>query len=449
MAEKEELEDQQPSNLDLPGVIANRYRLVKKIGQGPVAIGYEGVDQEKSTPVAIKVWCNKESHPSLRVFPPGRAARVTPRRSRCRIPKSSARTVWRCLIAKQMITRLRSIHEKIYVRRYLVSSSLLLGPPGADIQSKNLIHLVGFGDARMFSSDKITESGANALSSSTSGPMQEICANAKERLFDEVLEASSERDDGVCDWMLLNGGKGGDMSEENLDVVQADRTQLNSILNVTQRPAVIMPEEHGSSSPPRSILGLSALEVPKLLALGAASKKRASGRDDMENAKNGTWYKSVWKCVKRRDIPNESPPDNHNASQPKRHREHVRLAEVAAERAKERNLARPKRLPSPPASAHSENLTDDEDSEEDIGAGQGGQVGQGGRGSQGGQANKGNQESRVGERDRGGRGSQGGQVGKGSQGGRVGRGGQGGQGGKRAVDEEPLWKPAIETAGKH
>jgi casein kinase 1 len=31
-----------------------------------------------------------------------------------------------------------------------------------------------------------------------------------QRLFDEVLEESSERDDGVYDWMLLDDGKGWD-----------------------------------------------------------------------------------------------------------------------------------------------------------------------------------------------------------------------------------------------
>ncbi|KIK90946.1 hypothetical protein PAXRUDRAFT_656130 [Paxillus rubicundulus Ve08.2h10] len=123
--------------------------------------------------------------------------------------------------------------------------------------------------------------------------------------------------------------------------------------------------------------------MPNRFALGAATKEKdeASRREQVKNTRNGAWYKSVWERVKRTRAANESLLDDHNISQPKKHSEQVELTKVAAARGKQRNLARPKRPPSPSASVHSEDLTDDEDSKEET---EGGQVGQGGQAGQSG-----------------------------------------------------------------
>ncbi|KIK90945.1 hypothetical protein PAXRUDRAFT_150749, partial [Paxillus rubicundulus Ve08.2h10] len=210
-----------------------------------------------------------------------------------------------CLIARQVITRLRFIHEKYYVLNWLMPFSLLLGPPGADSETKNLIHLVGvyaafracfrllqpcsagFGSAKMFSDDT-SDSNAIASVSSIPEPKQQMREREQKgfsrkddlrrlgyvlayfvqggswedvirrpieiasmtgtrgsaskifakspaqfasymtyvydfddtvtpdyeylpRLFDEVLEESSEHDDGVYDWMLLGDGEAREM----------------------------------------------------------------------------------------------------------------------------------------------------------------------------------------------------------------------------------------------
>jgi hypothetical protein len=126
------------------------------------------------------------------------------------------------------------------------------------------------------------------------------------------------------------------------------------LIKVTQRPAVILPGEHGSNPPPRSILDvccaplnlllcaemctqLSALDVPNRLALGAATKEKdeASGREQVKNTRNGAWYKSVWERVKRTRAPSESIPDDHNISQHKKRSGQVKLTEVAAARGKQ------------------------------------------------------------------------------------------------------------------
>ncbi|KAF8841222.1 kinase-like protein [Paxillus ammoniavirescens] len=422
MAEKEK--NRRCSNITLPSVIANRYKLIKMIGQGGVADVYEGIDQETSTPVAIKItvvlglpFLRQE----FRVLDGLKGTVGVPRalhlehaevqgytalvielcgptldhlRERCG-GKFTIKTV--CLIARQMITRLRSIHDKCYVLNWLMPASLLLGPPGADLETKNLIHFVGFGIAKQFSDDT-SDSGANAkqqicereqkgfsrkedllrlgyvlayflqggswesvieLVIRTRGSVSDIFAKSPaqfatymtyvddldymvtpdygylRRLFDEVLEASSECDDGVYDWMLL------DTSEGNVDITKEDRPPSNSPLH-------------------------------------AKEKCEASGREQVKNTKNGAWYKSVWERVKRTRAPNESLPDDHNVSQPKKHNEQVELTEVVDTRGKQRNLARPKGPLSP---------TGDGDSEADIEGRQGGparQSGQGGRGGRGG-----------------------------------------------------------------
>ncbi|KIJ14333.1 hypothetical protein PAXINDRAFT_181108 [Paxillus involutus ATCC 200175] len=494
MAEKEET--RRFSNITLPSVIADRYKLVKIIGQGGVADVYEGIDQETSSPVAIKIAAGfglPTLHQEFQALSDLKDTVGVPRvlhhehaesqgytalvielcgpnldhlREQCG-GKFTTKTV--CFIARQMITRLRSIHDKYYVLNWLIPASLLLGRPGADSETKNLIHLAGFGLAKMFSDDT-SESGANASLSSIPEPEQQIREREQkglsrkedlrrlgyvlayflqggswesvirwptdndpmiktrgsvskifvkspaqftsymayvhdldymvtpdydylQRLFDEVLEESSERDDGVYDWMLLNDGKGWDTSEGNVDVIKEGRLPSNSLLD---RPAVILPRENGSNPPPRSILDLSALDVPNRLALGAATKEKdeASGREQVKNTRNGAWYKSVWERVKRTRAPSESIPDDHNISQHKKRSGQVKLTEVAAARGKQRNLARPKRPPSPSASVHSEDLTNDEDSEEET---EGGQGGQGGQNGQVGQSGQGGQVGEVGE----------------------------------------------------
>ncbi|KAF8841220.1 kinase-like protein [Paxillus ammoniavirescens] len=309
MAEKEK--SRRFSDITLPSVIANRYKLVKIIGQGGVADVYEGIDQETNTPVAIKITVGlglPVLQQEFQVLDDLKGTMGVPRalhlehaevqgytalvielcgptldhlRERCG-GKFTIKTV--CLIARQMITRLRFIHDKYYVLNWLMPASLLLGPVGADSETKNLIHLTGFGLAKQFSDDT-SESDANASLSSIPEPKQQIHEREQkgfsrkddlhrlgyvlayflqggswesvirwptdndamirtrgsvskifakspaqftsymtyvheldytvtpdydylQRLFDEVLEESSERDDGVYDWMLLDNGKG-------------------------------------------------------------------------------------------------------------------------------------------------------------------------------------------------------------------------------------------------
>ncbi|KIJ62810.1 hypothetical protein HYDPIDRAFT_188756 [Hydnomerulius pinastri MD-312] len=179
-------EGQRDSLSDLPLVIAGRYKLTKKIGEGPVAHVYEGIDQQGGGSVAIKVDTHSspgQVSPFLPEFLALEALEGTvgvPRAYRFQDAregqygvlvtellgpnlgrlrelcggKFSVKTV--CLIAKQTITLLQSIHEKAYVHRYLSPSSLLLGRPGTRSRANDLIYIVGFGFARVFSADTTT-----------------------------------------------------------------------------------------------------------------------------------------------------------------------------------------------------------------------------------------------------------------------------------------------------
>ncbi|KIJ62822.1 hypothetical protein HYDPIDRAFT_93406 [Hydnomerulius pinastri MD-312] len=190
-----------------------------------------------------------------------------------------------CLVAKQIIARLQSIHELSFIHRYIRPSSLLIADPRSAPQVPNQIYIVAFGFTRVYRSKRTgfhyppratdivaddtmyastnshrqgdqsrrddlealgyvlahflrgdlpwddtgtdTELGdakENSLSTLYGGfPAQFGTYMAHARgmnfadspnydylrgLFDEVLRESSEADDGVYDWMLLNDGKG-------------------------------------------------------------------------------------------------------------------------------------------------------------------------------------------------------------------------------------------------
>ncbi|KAF9790964.1 kinase-like protein [Thelephora terrestris] len=302
------------------GMVGTHYRVGKKIGEGSFGVVFEGVNVLTNTPVAIKFEPRKSEAPQLRdEYRSYRTLNGT-----LGVPqvhhfgqeglhnvlvidllgpnledlfdlcsrKFSIKTV--CMAAKQMITRVQSIHDKSLIYRDIKPDNFLIGVPGH--KNANTIHIIDFGMAKHYRDPKTKVHIPYRERKSLSGtarymsinthlgreqsrrddleslghvfmyflrgglpwqglraatnkqkyekigekkqttPIEELCEGFPEfaiymnyvrklgfeevpdydflrELFTKVLKTLGEPDDGVFDWMLLNGGKGWEASQ--------------------------------------------------------------------------------------------------------------------------------------------------------------------------------------------------------------------------------------------
>ncbi|KAG9301455.1 hypothetical protein G9A89_018127 [Geosiphon pyriformis] len=303
-------------------VVGVHYRVGKKIGEGSFGIIFEGTNLLNSQQVAIKFEPRKSEAPQLR--DEYRTYKVLA--GSLGIPnvyyfgqeglhnilvvdllgpsledlfdmcgrKFTIKTV--VMVAKQMLTRVQTIHEKNLIYRDIKPDNFLIGRPGT--KGANVVHVVDFGMAKQYRDPKTKQhipyrerkslSGtARYMSINThlgreqsrrddlealghvfmyflrgglpwqglkaannkqkyekigekkqSTQIKELCEGFPEEfgiylnyvrqlgfeenpdydflreLFTKVLKISNEVEDGVYDWMLLNGGKGWEASSQ-------------------------------------------------------------------------------------------------------------------------------------------------------------------------------------------------------------------------------------------
>ncbi|KAG8716425.1 hypothetical protein FRC08_009495 [Ceratobasidium sp. 394] len=303
-----------------PAVVGQYYQVGKKIGEGSFGVVFEGTNMLNNQTVAIKFEPRKSDAPQLRdEWRSYRMLAGSPG-----IPqvyhfgaeglhnvlvidlfgpnledlfdmcgrRFSLKTV--CLAARQMITRVQTIHEKNLIYRDIKPDNFLIGLPGT--RNANVIHMIDFGMAKLWRDPKTKQHIPYRERKSLSGtarymsinthlgreqsrrddleglghvflyflrgglpwqglkaatnkqkyekigekkqttPVAELCAGFPEEtaifmnyvrklgfeetpdydflreLFTKMLKDAGEVDDGVMDWMLLNGGKGWEAS---------------------------------------------------------------------------------------------------------------------------------------------------------------------------------------------------------------------------------------------
>lgn len=161
-----------------PNIVGVHYRVGKKIGEGSFGVIFEGTNLLNSQTVAIKFEPRKAEAPQLR--DECRSYRIL---AGCPgIPqiyhfgqeglhnilvidllgpsledlfdmcgrKFSIKTV--CMAAKQMVTRVQTIHEKNLIYRDIKPDNFLIGRPGT--KNANVIHVVDFGMAKQYRDPK-------------------------------------------------------------------------------------------------------------------------------------------------------------------------------------------------------------------------------------------------------------------------------------------------------
>ncbi|KAI0664839.1 CK1/CK1/CK1-G protein kinase [Cubamyces menziesii] len=159
-------------------IVGGHYRVGKKIGEGSFGVIFEGTNLLNSQTVAIKFEPRKAEAPQLR--DECRSYRIL---AGCPgIPqiyhfgqeglhnilvidllgpsledlfdmcgrKFSIKTV--CMAARQMITRVQTIHEKNLIYRDIKPDNFLIGRPGT--KNANMIHIVDFGMAKQYRDPK-------------------------------------------------------------------------------------------------------------------------------------------------------------------------------------------------------------------------------------------------------------------------------------------------------
>lgn len=167
-----------PSQSSSSNIVGNNYRVGKKIGEGSFGVVFEGTKIHTNTPVAIKFEPRKSDAPQLRdEFRSYRTLNGT-----SGVPqvhhfgqeglhnvlvidllgpnledlfdmcgrKFSIKTV--CMAAKQMVTRVQSIHDKSLIYRDIKPDNFLIGVPGT--KNANLIHIIDFGMAKHYRDPK-------------------------------------------------------------------------------------------------------------------------------------------------------------------------------------------------------------------------------------------------------------------------------------------------------
>ncbi|KXN81328.1 hypothetical protein AN958_05183 [Leucoagaricus sp. SymC.cos] len=160
------------------GIVGNHYRVGKKIGEGSFGVVFEGSKISSGTPVAIKFEPRKSDAPQLRdEFRSYRTLNGTPGVPQVHYfgqeglhnvlvidllgpnledlfdmcsRKFTIKTV--CMAAKQMVTRVQSVHEKSLIYRDIKPDNFLIGVPGG--KTANTIHLIDFGMAKFYRDPK-------------------------------------------------------------------------------------------------------------------------------------------------------------------------------------------------------------------------------------------------------------------------------------------------------
>jgi casein kinase 1 len=160
------------------GIVGSHFRVGKKIGEGSFGVVFEGSKMLTNQPVAIKFEPRKSDAPQLRdEFRSYRTLNGTPG-----VPqvhhfgqeglhnvlvidllgpnledlfdmcgrKFTIKTV--CMAAKQMVTRVQSIHDKSLIYRDIKPDNFLIGVPGT--KTANTIHVIDFGMAKHYRDPK-------------------------------------------------------------------------------------------------------------------------------------------------------------------------------------------------------------------------------------------------------------------------------------------------------
>lgn len=160
------------------GIVGNHFRVGKKIGEGSFGVVFEGTKLLTSQPVAIKFEPRKSDAPQLRdEFRSYRTLNGT-----VGVPqvhhfgqeglhnvlvidllgpnledlfdmcgrKFTIKTV--CMSAKQMISRIQSVHDKSLIYRDIKPDNFLVGVPGT--KTSNTIHIIDFGMAKHYRDPK-------------------------------------------------------------------------------------------------------------------------------------------------------------------------------------------------------------------------------------------------------------------------------------------------------
>ncbi|KAG9036212.1 casein kinase I [Tulasnella sp. JGI-2019a] len=365
------------SSSNNPAVVGVHYQVGKKIGEGSFGVVFEGVNLLNNQPVAIKFEPRKSDAPQLR--DEYRSYRIL---NGCYgVPqvyhfgqeglhnvlvidlfgpnledlfdlcgrKFSIKTV--VMVAKQMLSRVQTIHDKNLIYRDIKPDNFLIGPPGT--QNASTIFIIDFGMAKQYRDPKTRQhipyrerkslSGtARYMSINThlgreqsrrddleslghvfmyflrgglpwqglkaatnkqkyekigekkqSTPIKELCEGFPEEfgiylnyvrklgfeenpdydflrdLLTKVLRNSGETEDGVYDWMMLNGGKGWEAS--------ASATALQA----SQRDARHTPRDrndrahHRSSQQPQQ--PAAAPSTPQQALVRSSSKRKPAG----------------------------------------------------------------------------------------------------------------------------------------------------------------------------
>ncbi|KAG2074209.1 kinase-like protein [Suillus decipiens] len=160
------------------GIVGNHFRVGKKIGEGSFGVVFEGTKLLTNQPVAIKFEPRKSDAPQLRdEFRSYRTLNGT-----VGVPqvhhfgqeglhnvlvidllgpnledlfdmcgrKFTIKTV--CMSAKQMISRIQSVHDKSLIYRDIKPDNFLVGVPGT--KTSNTIHIIDFGMAKHYRDPK-------------------------------------------------------------------------------------------------------------------------------------------------------------------------------------------------------------------------------------------------------------------------------------------------------
>ncbi|KAF8485597.1 kinase-like protein [Gautieria morchelliformis] len=363
-------------------VVGVHYRVGRKIGEGSFGVIFEGTNLLNSQTVAIKFEPRKSDAPQLR--DECRSYRIL---AGCPgIPqiyhfgqeglhnilvidllgpsledlfdmcgrKFSIKST--CMVAKQMLSRVETIHMKNLIYRDIKPDNFLIGRPGS--KAANTVHVVDFGMAKQYRDPKTKQHIPYRERKSLSGtarymsinthlgreqsrrddlealghvfmyflrgglpwqglkaatnkqkyekigekkqttPIKELCEGFPEEfgiylnyvrklgfeetpdyeflreLFTKVIKNSAEIEDGVYDWMMLNGGKGwesGATSTSSANLLaasnqQASRSQARAAHRVSQQPPGA-----GLTSPSPALVrqGSKQRKVPNALTPGA------------------------------------------------------------------------------------------------------------------------------------------------------------------------------------
>lgn len=161
-------------NVHSPNVVGNQYRVRRKIGEGSFGVIFEGIDMLNNKQVAIKFEPRKSDAPQLRdeyrtykllvgclgiphVYYFGQEGLHNILVIDLLGPSLEDLFDW-CgrrfttktvvMLAKQMLTRVQTIHEKNFIYRDIKPDNFLIGRPGTS--NSNLVYIVDFGMAKQY-----------------------------------------------------------------------------------------------------------------------------------------------------------------------------------------------------------------------------------------------------------------------------------------------------------